>query len=491
MITAITLKNFKSFQASQPLHLKPVTCVIGRNSSGKSTLIQAIMLLRQSLEHRALGSRIPELNLNGPLLDAGSFRDVVYRHDTSNPLGFSFDMSLDPRSHFGLVEARDPLVALDVPRLPFRRIFRPIGFHELRREVLQRRSKTYRASVSLEYLPQPPFGPTLRTLSINIDGLGSVFFRLTIGKKRVQHWRTYMKDLPNKGLELFFPRDSFLPFVDIRSRSRRRSETEELRRFVSLSSLAFSEITQFLNDTKLVGPFRTPPERRYPFTGFGALDTGLSGERAVDLLIAESLLRPPTDHLRRAVSYWLERLKLANRIDVKNLARRANIFEVQVSGAGGVSTANFADVGFGVSQILPVLVQGLLVPRGGTFIVQQPEIHLHPDAQADLADFFLYLASQGVNSLIETHSEYFLVRLRRRLAEGIKVQTIGIPGERPIPSPGLGVNDISVLYVQPRREGMPREIKIGKSFQFEDLPEGFMNQSVEDRLAIMKALKHP
>jgi len=436
-----------------------------------------------------MGSRLPELNWSVPLFDGGSYRDIVYRHDTSQALGFTFDMSLDLKNVFSPIQSREPLIPLDVPRISSRRLFRPY-FRNLRNELVHGKARSFRVQVALQYLPQPPFGPTLNTLSITIDGLGQAFFRRTVGQKRIQHWRSYVKDLPNKALELFFHRESFLPIVDIRSGGRRRAGTEALRRFVGLSSLAFSEITDFLNDTKVVGPFRTSPARRYAFSGFGALDTGLSGERAVDLLIAENLLRPTNDYLRRAVSYWLDRLQLADSVKVKTLAKRANIFEVQVSGAGGVRTANFADMGFGVSQVLPVLVQGLLVRRGGTFLVQQPEIHLHPDAQADLADYFLYLASQGVNSVIETHSEYFLLRLRRRLAEGIKPGLIGIPAEREASTRALGLGDVSILYVQADRQGRaPREIKIGKSFQFEDLPKGFMNQAIEDRVAIMQALK--
>jgi predicted ATPase len=487
MIDSISLENFKAFQETRRLRLRPITCIVGRNSSGKSTLLQAIMLLRQSLEHRALGSRLPELNLAGPLFDGGSYRDIVYRHDTSRSLGFTFEMSLDLRNVFGPPQGSEPLIELDVPRIPSRRMFR--RFYNLRNEVVHGTTRTLKARVVLEYLPQPPFGPTLNTLWITIDGLGEVLFKRTVGRKRIQHWRSYVKDLPNKTLELFFPRESFLPVVDVRAGGSRRGR-EALERFVAFSSLAFEEITRFLNDTKVVGPFRTPPARRYAFSGFGALDTGLSGERAVDLLIAENLTRPTSDYLRRAVSYWLDRLQLADGVKVRALAKRANIFEVQVAGAGGVRRANFADVGFGVSQVLPVLVQGLLVRRGGTFLVQQPEIHLHPDAQADLADYFVYLASQGVNSVIETHSEYFLLRLRRRLAEGVRPDLIGIPGEREPELKSLSTKDVSILYVEANKhDRIPREIKIGKAFQFEDMPKGFMNQAIEDRLGIMQALK--
>ena len=56
--------------------------------------------------------------------------------------------------------------------------------------------------------------------------------------------------------------------------------------------------------------------------------------------------------------------------------------------------------------------------EGGFYLVQQPEIHLHPDAQAGLADFFIFLASHGINTVVENYSEYLLLRIRRRLAEG-------------------------------------------------------------------------
>src|SRR5262249_32228946 len=118
-----------------------------------------------------------------------------------------------------------------------------------------------------------------------------------------------------------------------------------------------------------------------------------------------------------AVSFWLQHFKLASRVSVEDLAKNVNLFELNLTGAARTLEANVADVGYGISQILPVIVQGLLMRPGGVYMVQQPELHLHPDAQAGLADFFLYLACYGIRVIVETHSEYLLIRLRRRLAE--------------------------------------------------------------------------
>jgi predicted ATPase len=162
---------------------------------------------------------------------------------------------------------------------------------------------------------------------------------------------------------------------------------------------------------------------------------------------------------------------------------------VDLAGVGQKGDANIADVGYGVSQVLPVLVQGMLMQPGGIYMVQQPEIHLHPDAQAGLADFFLYLASRGIRTIVETHSEYFLIRLRRRLAER-RLRLKGGPLGEDDCMIHLMAKDVTVLLTSAKgRAGAEVcELKIGESFQFENLPHEFMSQALQDRMALLKAL---
>ena len=76
------------------------------------------------------------------------------------------------------------------------------------------------------------------------------------------------------------------------------------------------------------------------------------------------------------------------------------------------------DIGFGVSQILPVLVLLAYVPEGSTVILEQPEIHLHPSVQAGLADVILEAALvRRVQVLVESHSEHLLRRIQLRVAQ--------------------------------------------------------------------------
>ena len=82
-----------------------------------------------------------------------------------------------------------------------------------------------------------------------------------------------------------------------------------------------------------------------------------------------------------------------------------------------INNSNVIDVGFGVSQVLPMLVEGIYMPPEQTLILEQPEIHLHPKMQMRIADFLLSLAMQNKQIIVETHSDHFINRLVRRCME--------------------------------------------------------------------------
>ncbi len=88
----------------------------------------------------------------------------------------------------------------------------------------------------------------------------------------------------------------------------------------------------------------------------------------------------------------------------------------------GETWVTLADVGFGVSQILPVLTTAFLSEPEGILIFEQPEIHLHPRAQARLAELIVCFARTGRRVLIETHSDHLINRLRRIVAEDLSDQ---------------------------------------------------------------------
>src|SRR5262249_37919156 len=137
-------------------------------------------------------------------------------------------------------------------------------------------------------------------------------------------------------------------------------------------------------------------------------------------LLVETLRE--NDELRRRVNVWLQRFGID--INVKQLEEI--IYRLSVRTKGNAFDLDITDVGFGISQVLPILVEGFVSPPGKVIMIEQPEIHLHPKMQGELADLFSDIANLGAGTeegkrrslIIETHSEYLLSRLRRRIAEG-------------------------------------------------------------------------
>jgi predicted ATPase len=129
------------------------------------------------------------------------------------------------------------------------------------------------------------------------------------------------------------------------------------------------------------------------------------------------------------------------------------------------------DVGFGISQVLPVLTQSYYAPPNSTILLEQPELHLHPSVQKGLADFFITAAFARENGvprntqfLIESHSEHFLRRLQRRIAE-----------ER------LHPRDVALYFCETTAEGSAiRELDVDLFGDIRDWPRDFFGDPVDD-----------
>lgn len=118
------------------------------------------------------------------------------------------------------------------------------------------------------------------------------------------------------------------------------------------------------------------------------------------------------------VAFWLKELKLIHSFSVEPIKEGGNLYQVWVKRSPASSKVLITDVGFGVSQILPVLTLCYYVPEGSTLLMEQPEIHLHPSVQAGLADVFIdAVKTRNIQVILESHSEHLLRRLQRRIAE--------------------------------------------------------------------------
>ena len=182
-------------------------------------------------------------------------------------------------------------------------------------------------------------------------------------------------------------------------------------------------LTQAVGNIAYLGPLRERPERSYMWNRQSPGDLGSRGEHAVHALLASANSRSKRREgeeggqgwLVEKVSSWLSRMGVADALLLERQGR-SRYFEVLVEAEH--RRANIVDVGFGVSQVLPMLVLAYFVPRGATILAEQPEIHLHPRAQVGLAELLVEVAKErGVQFLVETHSEYMFRRLQYLIAD--------------------------------------------------------------------------
>jgi predicted ATPase len=181
------------------------------------------------------------------------------------------------------------------------------------------------------------------------------------------------------------------------------------------------QMVEALKEIVYLGPLRERPQRTYQWNQQNPGDLGAKGEFAIQALLASANDRAkPTGTggrgwLVEQVSRWLQTMKVADGLSLEQQGASVH-YEVIVH--QGKINANLVDVGFGVSQVLPVVTLAYFVPEGSTVIIEQPEIHLHPLAQTALADLFVKVSrTRRVQFLIETHSEQLFRRLQTRIAD--------------------------------------------------------------------------
>jgi hypothetical protein len=177
-------------------------------------------------------------------------------------------------------------------------------------------------------------------------------------------------------------------------------------------------------------PLRNRSERLYSWGGIEPESVGYFGEHTIAAILAArnrmiSLgLHKRAKAFQELIAEKLKEMELIDNFKVNPISKQRQEYEVKVCTKGSRIWVDLPDVGFGVSQVLPVLVECFYAAPASIIIMEQPEIHLHPSAQAALADVMIDVINsretgkdRNIQLVIETHSEHFLRRLQRRIAE--------------------------------------------------------------------------
>ena len=544
MLHALELENFKAFGARTRIPFAPITLIFGENSAGKSTILQALYLLKQTLESRETNALLLPRTENG-IVDLGSFQEMLFDHDLKRTLSirvepnlnwkigieFSFkrpsleeEVLLDQISIYDGKPSKclakfQPLNTTEEPEEFWMRmgLSTPLLYkiyhdsplpsklsaiecvwltkeseywksefewckenqEEIRNQLEDRKSHVERELLQRETDGEKDKDKQESSNKVNqkpnawhrreIDSLRAALEFLSSDFDLETYISMRCTEEMNTVLELEGP----LPVRSISGESRSFIEksrslsyglSNDIKVFhiAELATAAGQALGRTLEDLFPISPFRKPPKRWYIFRGTSPQDVGYQGDLLPDLLLRRPELVDETNG-------WLEKLNIGHKLTVKSMgANSGDLFEVRLIDTRRRESVSVAlpDVGFGVSQLLPFIVQSL-VSEKQIISIEQPEVHAHPKLQADLGDLLAEAIKEPRQNrfIIETHSEHLILRLQRLVYEG-KIKP----------------EDVSVIYVNRRPDGAKVErLQLDEEGDFiDEWPNGFFLERLRE-----------
>ena len=560
MLREYQLTNFKAFAGPEKLPIRPITLIYGPNSSGKSSVLQSLLLLKQTLQE----AEDPDTVLlpKGNLVNLGSYREFVHRHDVSQSFSFKVKLELDEpelQEYFWKIVPKDfelaPILELHVAfaydkeesnvMLSSIELFlgedpsslicyrhleqnsRPDESETFQKTTLKRDLINYEQKIWLRWyervkeviyknreeevdrrfikfglhenrkgwkkrLPEElfdcekEFEDKLRRNwhqenEIEKTYVEKVLFSIKSLIRLWEHFEDYSwdkakEDLSKLSTEPYLYCRGFLP---VRSDDHDLEESKPSEEVWKLSNVYkpknppnISDLTILASDIcrslfeemTYIGPLREYPERIYTFSGNTGKQVGKSGKMVPDILFKNpELLDRVNDQLGRFdLGYEFKVAKFTN----SETREMSDIFALQLVDEYTGVNVSLQDVGFGISQVLPIIVQSML-SRNTTLLFEQPEIHIHPRLQAELGSLLAECIKAPINNqfIIETHSEHLMLRLQKLIRKG-----------------ELKPEDISVIYVDRGAEGSKcLSLRLDEEGDFiDEWPDGFFEEDFNE-----------
>lgn len=497
MFTQIRLSNFKGFAESHNLDLSKVNLFYGANSAGKSAILEALLLISQSIRRSSAlqeGSEEPLL-FNGSHVDLGSFQVSINGHNVNKTLslGVSYqirrkvddDAFLDDIQHFDVdVTWNHELKAQVVEKCVYRIDSSPEN------TILFKKSQNKNGDFSLRPVRADGFQNIVEIVSnftawrlpeqenIQID-IGEILLLANY-----ENW-SFLPGIPPITSRPFPTLKSLTSrhgkddddsgveeeVVDPEVRSeilRNLFEDMALRQWRTMLEERYRDTFEKLSTIRYLGPMRKPPTRVERLADNSSTYVGKEGDGVASILHRNpAIVTKINNYLRElAMPYQL----IVRKLDTDGFGTTGEILAIQLVDLRSNVVLSLEDVGFGVSQILPVLAQ-LAISKGDLILIEQPELHLHPAVQANLADLLIdgTYEQEPNQFFIETHSEHLMLRLQRRIREG-----------------RLSAEDVSVFFIDASNNNgsIVRKLDLDKHGEFmADWPGGFFPERLDELLS--------
>lgn len=457
----ISIYNFKSIGSLVNYEIKPLSILSGTNSSGKSSFIQLLLLLKQTIEW---GSDEYVLVLDGKLFPVINYFDILNRKVQGGKLKIELIFNKTELSIYTRFDEINLYEVFDSYELSI--IF----------EFDSKDDKVYLSYFEAKFIvpvtekPEHFIKVSSKLGEFNIETNVAVFSNASLLEKQGNY------KICNINYSAFVPLGYEIEYTENPG-----STFNEVLKLDGIRAI----LKDFFAKLHYIGPYRDEPKEEYRNTG-NFITVGIHGEYTAEVF--ERLSNQPAKYLvldeendtikfvekdgdlLSAVKYWMcQRFNLCSDIYAKKIA---NSYIVYIKSLAGVEST-IRHVGFGISQLLPVIVEGIRLSPGQTLILEQPEVHLHPKVQSQLFDFLISIVQQGKKVIVETHSDHLITRLRRRIAEDMSNE----------------INDkTSLTFIEPSVSDLLfRNINIDDYGGLDYFPDDFIEKTDVELRAILKA----
>lgn len=434
--TSLYLENFKGFiqkeeekQCENTIKIRPITLIYGPNSFGKSSILQSLLLLNQTVNEGGDYKTVCLLP-KGSTVNLGTFSDLINKNDTSKEL--RIDISL-PFNHY--FDNENISVKQDtslLTKLYFSYYFKLTKGHTIL-------SKIDIWAKIIDYCNTDTIVETPKKLIYTLELKSNQNNVYTI----IRHYRNDIASdevfLGDSGQKQELKKISFFRLEEF------------------LVEEPFKQIEEILQNLVYVSSFRIQPERVFIPEQNRRDYVGKNGEYTAEILYDKEL--------KKHINYWLKEIAgyELSEDNGNDKVKSINLNDEKTH----IQKINLLDLGSGIAQVLPIITQAFK-SENNTILVEEPEIHLHPKAQATLGEMFAVAAKERNNTfVIETHSENLLLRLERLIRLG-----------------KLSKDDVSVIYVDKDINGskcIPLKLDDdGDIVNINEVPDGFFEEGFNE-----------